>query len=114
MEEFSSFHDWYIDRVEIVDSELMLYLHFYKERAEICFFGVVRCFINNFLMQNIIYEAKLTSIKRESELFLFARKRLEQVYPTPKADDGTNIVMFTPSVGADILIEFNGFKVTRI
>jgi hypothetical protein len=114
MDEFSSFHDWYIDRVEISDSKLMLSLHFYEKRTEICFFGVVRCLINNFLMQNVIYEVKLVSINRESGLFLSSRKQLEQAYPTPKPGESTNIAIFTPSVGADILIEFNDLKITLV
>ena len=102
-------HDWYIEGVILELSQMEIYVHFYGVRRTIKMSGVSRCLINYFLIKNIIYEAKILS-SPDDNLFKKETERLHERYPfTPK--EPHKILPITPSVGADITVEFTELSI---
>jgi hypothetical protein len=102
-------HDWYIDGLMMGPSEITLFVHYYdKMRKKITFKGVTRCLLDNLLMTNIVYAAKIISAEDEPELYA----RLEASYPSKwTSGTGSKILSINASVGLEGTIEFQDFEV---
>ncbi|EEA00365.1 hypothetical protein BH160DRAFT_4312 [Burkholderia sp. H160] len=63
IKEYESFHDWYLLGVAAdMDNEaveLCLMFDNKKDRVRLSFNGATRCWVNDFLIQNIIYSIKV-------------------------------------------------------
>jgi hypothetical protein len=109
-----AFHDWYIDGFKLERSAAVLFVHFYEKKREIHFSGVTRCLINSFMFQNVIYQMSITSWDCSRELFLEAKKSLDETYPVLDGRNGSKIMSILPSVGAHILIEFSELSIVDL
>jgi hypothetical protein len=108
-------HDWYIDGVMLLDGSMSLYVHFYEEQKIIKFNGVTRCLINELLIKNIIYEAKILSAADHHDLFQVQIQRLDETYPRKWAEPtGIHILQITASVGADFVVEFDNLEIKQL
>jgi hypothetical protein len=104
-------HDWYIDGVMMGPSEVTLFVHFYEARKEIRFSGVTRCLLDNWFVQNIIYEAKVISADKEPELYRAEIAPLDAKYPARFSAADHKILLISASVGVEEIIEFRDFQV---
>ncbi|HVH82351.1 MAG TPA: hypothetical protein VM782_23350 [Stellaceae bacterium] len=103
-------HDWYIDSIELRQSEITLLVHLYEARRRITFKGVTRCLLDNLLMTNIIYAAKIISIEDEPESYT----RLEASYPAKWSGTAPKILSINGAVGLDGIIEFSDLEVVDV
>jgi hypothetical protein len=62
--------------------------------------------VNNFLIQNIIYDVKFLTKSAERERYEDVFHTLNEEYPWPSGEEKT-IAVVTPSVGAEIIVEFS-------
>ncbi len=104
-------HDWHIDGVMLAPSEITLFLHLYEARKRIRLGGATRCLLNDFLVQNIIYEAKIVSADEQPELHGAEVARLEASYPASLSGTAPNILTISASVGLEGAIEFRDLEV---
>jgi hypothetical protein len=102
LEDFEHFHDWYIEQVTLGKDLLMLRVRLYDRRASIEFQGATRCLMNDFLLQNIIYEIVIASPEGAAK----ARETLDGV-SRPLSKRAHNLALLTASVGAEIIVEFS-------
>jgi hypothetical protein len=115
-------HDWYIDgimlapleQIVLVPSEVTLFVHLYEARKKIRLSGVRRCLLDNFFIQNIIYEAKVVSVDDEPELYQAEIGRLEARYPARLSGTRPKILSISASVGMEGVIEFGDLEVTDL
>jgi hypothetical protein len=106
-------HDWHIDGVMFGDSSLSLHLRLYEERKVIKLTGVTRCLMNDFLIQNIIFEAKIISAADHPDLFQAQVQRLDETYPRRWVEPmGMHILHIGASVGAEIIVEFADLEIS--
>lgn len=104
-------HDWYIDEIAVRQSEITLLVHLYDAQKRITFKGVTRCLLDNLLVMNIIYSAKLVSSVGEPELYA----RLEASYPAKWVrETASKILSINGSVGLDGIIEFNDLEIVDL
>jgi hypothetical protein len=110
--EENDLHDWYIDGIALGPSEITLLVHLDDARKKIELTGVTRCLLNNLLMTNIIYAAKIASAEDEPELYQSEIARLDTSYPAKWAN-GTarRILSISASVGLEGIIEFDVLKI---
>jgi hypothetical protein len=114
IEKYESFHDWYLLGVDANSEtglvELRLMFDNKKDRARLLFRGVSRCFVNDFLIQNIIYSVKvLTDVK--SDEYQRALDVLDNSYPWGRNKPLKKIASITASLGAELFIEFESVEV---
>jgi hypothetical protein len=105
-------HDWYIDGIMVTPSEITLSVHLYEARKKLKFTGVTRCLLDNLLMMNIIYSAKIASMEEAAELFREEITRLERSYPAKGCSGtGSKILSINGAVGLDGVIEFDDVEI---
>lgn len=107
----NALHDWYIDGLMLAPSEVTLFVRFYEARKKIRFLGATRCFLDDFLIQNVIYEAKIVSLDEAPEQYRVETARLESRYPGRLAGTAPRIFVISASVGLEGIIEFQDFEV---
>ncbi|WP_321909871.1 MULTISPECIES: hypothetical protein [unclassified Paraburkholderia] len=111
---WNHFHDWYLRGVSADMNagivELTLMFDDRKTRARVLFKGVSRCLMNDFLIQNIIYNAKILTDYSVEE-YARALGMLEKSYFGKENHNPKPIAMFTATLGAEILVEFDTFDV---
>jgi hypothetical protein len=104
-------HDWYIDGIMLTPSEVTLFVYFYEARRKIRLGGATRCLLNDFLISNIIYEAKIISAHEEPELYQAEVARLDASYPAKWSGTAPKILSISASVGMQGAIEFRDLEV---
>lgn len=110
IKKFSSFHDWYLTGIStdlhagVV--ELALMFDNRKDRARARFQGVTRCLVNDFLIQNIIYDVKVLT-DFESSDYKLALDALEKSYFGKEHWPNKAIASIRATIGAELLIEFD-------
>ncbi len=107
-------HDWFIDGVLLAPSEVTLFIHLYQARKKIRLVGATRCLLNDLLIQNIIYEAKIISADQQPELHQAEIARLDASYPRRWSGIAPNILTISASVGLEGIIEFDDLEVTDL
>jgi hypothetical protein len=106
-------HDWDLDRFTLSPSEITLDVHFSDARKRISLRGVRRCLVNNLLISNIIFEAKVVTVDNEPELYNEQIGRLDETYPiNPPALP--NLFCISASLGAAMTIEFTDIQVSDL
>lgn len=114
LEKYESFHDWYILGVAAdMDSqtvELQLLFDNRRDRVRLLFKGATRCWINDFLIQNIICSVKVLTDFSADE-YTKALLSLDRSYPWGKGKPPKNIAVIEATLGADMLIEFESLEV---
>ncbi|MCG5073029.1 hypothetical protein [Paraburkholderia tagetis] len=114
---YGSFHDWYLlsisadMKAELV--ELLLMFDDRKQRARVVFKGASRCLVNDFLIQNIIYEAKILTDFDSGE-YERALDSLEKSYFGKVNREPKPIAVFSATLGAELLVEFDSLEVEPI
>lgn len=98
------FHDWNIIGVSVEGDIVSLRLKNEGKEKVLTFVGVSRCFMSDFLIQNIIYEIKI--LHEGDAGYAEAISKLDKAYPWPPIDE-KNIAYISPSVGAEMIIEFS-------
>ncbi len=105
-------HDWYIDGVMMKPSEVVFSVRSYDgTRKKIRFSGATRCLLNNWFIQNIIYEAKIISADKDPELYRAEIAPLDAQYPARLSMADQNILLISASIGVEGIIEFRDFEV---
>lgn len=104
-------HDWRIDGIKLRQAEITLFVHLYEARRKITLKGVTRCLLDNLLMMDIIYSAKLVSSADEPQLYA----RLEASYPVKWVrETASKILSINGSVGLDGIIEFDDLEIVDL
>src|SRR5579863_7443131 len=122
MEFENDLHDWYVDGVMLAPSaggmltpsEVTLSVHLYEARKRIRLSGVTRCLLDNFSIQNIIYEAKVIATGREPGFHKEGIDKLNKVYPIKTAPSSARILSIVASVGMEGVIEFRDIDVIDV
>jgi hypothetical protein len=104
-------HDFYVDAVTLQGTTFKLLVRLYDDYKEIRLLNVTRCLINNFLIQNIVHDAKIVP-HEDSEAFEEYRRELDQSYP--RNGSPRFILCVTPSVGAEMIIEFDDLEIKQL
>jgi hypothetical protein len=108
-------HDWYLDGIMLRDhagsSEITLNVHFDDSRKEIRLKDTTRCLVTNFLICNIIFEAKIVSADEEPEFYKEETARLNESDQANLAGALPRIFCISPSLGAAVTIEFGDIDV---
>jgi hypothetical protein len=117
IKKFNSFHDWYLmgifaDR-EAGVIELSLMFDNRKDRACVKFQGATRCFVNDFLIQNIIYDVKILTDFDASD-YRRALDALEKSYFGKESRPNKPIAVLTATLGAELLIEFDTVEAVEL
>lgn len=73
---------------------------------------MTRCLVDNFLPQNIVYEAKVITSTADRQRFEEEIKRLDSRYLVQRPVGERKIPSVTASVGAELIIEFTDLKST--
>ncbi|MBC8749677.1 hypothetical protein OKW43_003529 [Paraburkholderia sp. WC7.3g] len=114
IEKYESFHDWYLLGIaadmdkQVV--ELRLMFDNKKDRVRLSFSGATRCWVNDFLIQNIIYSIKvLTDFNSDGHRKALAS--LDNTYPWEKGKPLRKIAVVEATLGAELLIEFDSLHV---
>lgn len=114
LSEFASFHDWYLMGIstdlKAKQVELSLQFDDGKQRARALFKGASRCLVNDFLIQNIVYEITVLT-DYESIEYKQALDALEKSYFGKDNSAFKPIAVVTATLGADLLIEFETLDV---
>jgi hypothetical protein len=77
------------------------------EKIVLVFAGALCCIVNDFLIQNVIYDISIFSSEDDDPShYDEAIARLNKSYPWPP-EESKKIAEIRPSVGADITIEFS-------
>ncbi|OAJ51843.1 hypothetical protein A6V36_14830 [Paraburkholderia ginsengiterrae] len=109
LKKFESFHDWYLMGISADMKagvvELALMFDDGKARARVRFKGASRCHMNDFLIQNIIYDAKILTDYSASE-YKRALDSLETSYFGKENHQPKPIAVFAATLGAELLVEF--------
>lgn len=109
-----SFHDWYLLGIaadmERQTVELRLMFDNKEDRARLLFKGATRCWINDFLIQNIISSIKVLS-DFDADEYKKALLSLDRSYSWGKGKPLKNIAIIEATLGADVLIEFDSLDV---
>jgi hypothetical protein len=108
IETYQSFHDWYLVGVEVdeVTKTVVLNLLFdnRKDRVRLVFSGATRCWISEFLIQNIILTTKILT-DFDSIEYAAALAALDKSYPWGRNQPRKLIVAIEATLGAELLIE---------
>ncbi|MFT4063984.1 hypothetical protein [Paraburkholderia sp.] len=114
IEQYESFHDWYLlgiaadmDR-QVVDLRLMFDNR--KDRVRLSFTGATRCWVNDFLIQNIIYSIKVLTDFNSDE-YRKALALLDKSYSWGEGKPLKNIAFVQATLGAELFIEFDSLEV---
>lgn len=114
IEQYESFHDWHLlgiaadmDQEQV---ELRLIFDNKIDRVRLLFSGATRCWVNDFLMQNIIYSIKVLT-DFNSEDYRKALALLDKSYVRGEGKPLKNIVFIEATFGAELLIEFDSLEV---
>src|SRR5579871_5902772 len=99
-------HDWYVDGLKLERSAMTLFLRLDARSLEARFEGVTRLLVNNFLVQNVIYEALIATPDTNADLFLSSKRALDTAYPIPDTGPFRKIMVISSSIGAEFLVEF--------
>lgn len=114
IEKYQSFHDWYIMGVAVNMDRKLVELHLMfdnkNDHVHVRFSGATRCWINDFLIQNIIYSIKILSVFDGDE-YKSALSLLDKSYSWGRDKPLKNIAVIAPTLGADVLIEFDTVEV---
>ena len=114
IEKYGFFHDWYLTGISADMTggivELALMFDDRKQRARIVFKGASRCLVNDFLIQNIIYEAKILTDSSTHE-YGRALDSLEKSYFGKVSGEPKPIAVFSATLGAELLVEFDSLEV---
>ncbi|KXU89342.1 hypothetical protein CI15_09975 [Paraburkholderia monticola] len=90
--------------------ELHLMFDNKKDRVRLSFGGATRCWVNDFLIQNIIDAIKvLTDFNSDADRKALAL--LDKTYSWGKGKPLKNIAVVEASLGAELLIEFDSLEV---
>jgi hypothetical protein len=114
IEQYESFHDWYLLGIaadmdkEVV--ELRLMFDNKKDRVQLSFSGATRCWVNDFLIQNIIYSIKVLTDFNSDE-YQKALDLLDKSYPWGEGKPLKKIASIQATLGAELLIEFDSLEV---
>jgi hypothetical protein len=113
---YESFHDWYLtgitadmDRQTV---ELRLMFDDRKDRVRLRFSGATRCWMNDLLIQNIVYSIKVLS-QFDTDDYRQALASLDQSYSWGKGKPLKYIAVVQATLGAEGLIEFDSLEVER-
>jgi hypothetical protein len=114
LESYESFHDWYLlgvsaDR-DAQSVELRLMFDNKKDRARVHFEGATRCWVNDFLIQNIIYSIRVLD-DFNSDAYKAARAVLDKSYPWGKDDPPKLIATVQATLGAELFVEFDAMQI---
>ncbi|KML19703.1 MULTISPECIES: hypothetical protein [Burkholderia] len=114
IERYESFHDWYLLGVsadmDASSFELHLMFDHKRDRVRVCFDGATRCWVNDFLIQNIIYAMRVFSDFDSAE-YKAARAKLDETYPWGKDWLPKPIAAVQSTLGAELFVEFETFRV---
>lgn len=114
LESYESFHDWYLLSVsadrDAKSVELQLMFDNKKDRARLRFDGATRCWVNDFLIQNIIYSMRVLD-DFNSDDYKAARAVLDKSYPWGKDDPPKLIATVQATLGAELFVEFDTIRV---
>ena len=105
-------HDWDLDGFTLSPSEITLDVRLNDARKRITLKGVRRCLVNNLLVSNIIFEARVVTADEEPELYKEELARLDETYPTKPADPPPNLLRISASLGASATIEFRDIEIS--
>lgn len=81
-----------------------------KDRVRVCFDGATRCWVNDFLIQNIIYSMGVLADFDSAE-YKAARVKLDETYPWGKDWSPKPIAAVQATLGAELFVEFETFRV---
>ncbi|HEY2021749.1 hypothetical protein [Paraburkholderia sp.] len=114
IEKYELFHDWYLLGIAAdMDNELVeLRLMFdnRKDRVRLSFSGATRCWVNDFLIQNIIYSIKVLT-DFDSDEYRNVLALLDKSYSWGEGKPLKNIAVIEATLGAELLIEFDSVEV---
>ncbi|HEY3299943.1 MAG TPA: hypothetical protein VGJ90_04145 [Methylophilaceae bacterium] len=108
--DFNAFHDWSVEGIVIVDQTLELHLAFDGKKRTIKFDGVSRCQLNDFLIQNIIYELKILNKDISTDGYKTELDLLPAL-PYSGSKSQKNLARITSSVGIYGVIEFSELSI---
>lgn len=114
IEQYESFHDWYIMGVAVNMDHKVVELHLMfdnkRDHVRVQFCGATRCWVNDFLIQNIVYSIRILSTFDTDE-YKKALNLLDKSYSWGRGKPLKNIAVIEPTLGADVLIEFDTVEV---
>jgi hypothetical protein len=70
--------------------------------------------MDDFFIQNVIYEAKILSRENDSELFNQEIEPLDGRYPARSVDLTCKILRITSSIGAELTVEFADLEAAEL
>jgi hypothetical protein len=107
-------HDWFLDGIILAPPEVTLFVSFYGARKQIRLIDATRCLINNLLISNVIFEAKIISATDDPERYKEEVERLDETYPVIPLGMSPKICCISASLGANATIEFRDLEVTDL
>ncbi|NIF54010.1 hypothetical protein [Burkholderia sp. Ax-1724] len=117
LKQYEFFHDWYLIGISAdMDArimELLLILDDIAQQARVIFQGASRCLVNDFLIQNIVYDAKILR-DHDSTEYKQALESLEKSYFGKAYYQPKPIAVFSATLGADLLVEFDSFEIKPV
>ncbi|MEM5373132.1 hypothetical protein V4C53_45225 [Paraburkholderia azotifigens] len=114
LEKYESFHDWYLLGIAADPDTNLVELHLMfdnkKDHARVIFKGASRCLVTDFLIQNIIYSMNILTDSDTKE-YRSALEALNNSYPWGRDNPLRKIAVITPSIGAELFVEFESLEI---
>ncbi|WP_175948496.1 hypothetical protein [Burkholderia pyrrocinia] len=114
IERYESFHDWYLLSVfadrDAKSVELQLMFDNKKDHVRVYFDGATRCWVNDFLIQNIISSIRVLA-DFDSTAYKAARAVLDKTYAWGKDAPPKPIAAVQATLGAELFVEFDVVRV---
>ncbi|OLL28045.1 hypothetical protein BTH42_29140 [Burkholderia sp. SRS-W-2-2016] len=114
IEKYEFFHDWYLTGIsaDLTGGTVELALMFddREKRARLLFKGASRCLVNDFLIQNIISEVRILT-DHSTHDYGRALDALEKSYFGKASGAPKPIAVFSATLGAELLIEFETLEI---
>lgn len=110
---FEYFHDWHIDQIGMCKGDFIIHVRKYGNglKKVIFFNGASRVAVDNFFIQNIIYDIKIFDDNSGPEYDKFLMK-MDKIYPRQfGGTGGGKMAVISASVGLDGLVEFSELSI---